>query len=219
MQRDTTFAEEVPAPELSPSTHARSDRSNYFDALRLGLALPVMYSHAHALSGDPEPQAWSRTLGHVAVHGFVAISGCLVASSFRRSRSAGDFAVRRALRILPELVVAMIVATYAGRAFEGYLQNPAPSITNGPVWTLTWAVLAHAVLALLGIAGVLRPGALPAFVAACWVAFLTTLGTYDPFALAIAPMLLVFAGDALLSVHQELIRRGVIAVALGGGWH
>ena len=202
-------------PATTAGEPARAHANN-FDALRLGFAVLVVYSHAYALSGHVEPVAWNRTLGTLAVHGFFAVSGYLVTGSFTRSRDLPQFSLRRARRIVPGLVVAMVVATLLGRAFAGYTTNPVPHITNGPVWTLTWEVVAYVAVGLLGLVGVVTRAALPAVVAACWLAYLVTIGTTDRFALAIAPMLLVFAGGAVLWLHPELLRRGVIvAAALG----
>ena len=202
-------------PATTASEPARAHANN-FDALRLGFAILVVYSHAHALSGYAEPVAWNGTLGNVAVHGFFAVSGYLVTGSFTRSRDLPQFSLRRARRIVPGLVVAMVVATLLGRAFGGYTTNPVPFITNGPVWTLTWEAVAYVAVGLLGLVGVVTRAALPVVVAACWLAYLVTIGTTDPFALAVAPMLLVFAGGAVLWLHPELLRRGVVvAAALG----
>ncbi|GJE26904.1 acyltransferase family protein [Methylobacterium organophilum] len=87
---------------------------NGFSALRLALALAVVVSHAFSVTtgiGLDEPLARSTgfTLGEHAVNGFFAVSGFLVTMSFDR-RGWRDYVFARALRILPGLVAATLVA-------------------------------------------------------------------------------------------------------------
>lgn len=88
---------------------------NGFTGLRLGLALAVVVSHAFSVAtgvaaDEPLLKATGYTLGEHAVNGFFAVSGFLVTMSCDR-RGLRDYAVARALRILPGLVVATLVVS------------------------------------------------------------------------------------------------------------
>lgn len=88
-------------------------RANSVNALRLGLAGLVLLSHTLTLSGGSDPLGEFTggvvDLGTVAVDGFFALSGFLIARSFVTSPSVGRFLWRRALRILPGFWVCLIV--------------------------------------------------------------------------------------------------------------
>lgn len=91
-------------------------RVNNFTALRFFLALVVLFGHSFPISGngsDPVtvlilPHAW---IGSVAVGGFFAVSGFLVSASIS-NRSLRDFAVSRALRLYPAVMVYSLVAIF-----------------------------------------------------------------------------------------------------------
>lgn len=90
--------------------------ANGFAAVRLGLALAVVVSHAFSVTSgriadEPLHRATGFTLGEHAVNGFFAISGFLVTMSFVR-RGARDYAVARALRIAPGFVAATLAVTF-----------------------------------------------------------------------------------------------------------
>ena len=87
--------------------------NNNFTILRLALALAVIVSHAFSVTtgvaaNEPLFTLTGFTLGEHAVNGFFAISGFLVTMSFAR-RGWRDYAVARALRIVPGVVVATLV--------------------------------------------------------------------------------------------------------------
>lgn len=92
---------------------------NCFDFLRVFSALAVLYSHSFALIGAPEPEPVSgQSFGSLAVAVFFAISGFLVCQSWVRDPSPWRFAGRRALRILPGLlVVVLFTALLVGPLF------------------------------------------------------------------------------------------------------
>jgi peptidoglycan/LPS O-acetylase OafA/YrhL len=89
---------------------------NNFDALRLGFAVLVIFSHSFALlhgSDDTDPlMLFSRQvpLGAVALDAFFVISGYLVTHSLLHSRGPLDYLVRRARRIYPGFIVACLVS-------------------------------------------------------------------------------------------------------------
>lgn len=105
--------------------------ANGFGAIRMALALLVVFSHSFVIgtgTEDWEPIArltrGQATAGSIAVDLFFVISGFLVAASAERSRTLWSFLEKRIARIYPGFVVAMLfglavartVATATGRA-------------------------------------------------------------------------------------------------------
>ncbi len=95
---------------------AASDRANNFDAVRLAAALSVVFSHAFLIAdGSEANEPFVRLsgnqciLGLVGVFAFFVISGFLVTESYCRRPAPARFALRRALRIYPALVVNVAV--------------------------------------------------------------------------------------------------------------
>jgi len=93
-----------------------NSRHNSVNALRLGLALLVLVSHTLKLHGGADPLA-ARTkgdvdMGTVAVDGFFALSGFLIAGSFLNSPSVWRYLWRRCLRILPGLWVCLLITAF-----------------------------------------------------------------------------------------------------------
>ena len=108
-------------------------RSNGITALRLGLALTVVFSHAFKVGGfgrDPgQILTGDQTeLGPVAVTGFFVLSGFLLAAS-RERNSTGRFLRNRFLRIFPEfwacLLVTVVIIAPIGAAFGRTSLDPA----------------------------------------------------------------------------------------------
>jgi peptidoglycan/LPS O-acetylase OafA/YrhL len=87
---------------------------NNFALLRLAAASLVLVSHGFLLTGrdDPALGVGLETLGDLAVTGFFAISGFLVARSWCRDARLGPYVARRALRIVPALWVVVLVSAY-----------------------------------------------------------------------------------------------------------
>ena len=90
-------------------------RDNNFDFLRFFAASMVVFGHSYGLSGqaDREPLrlfSGSYDSADIAVHIFFVMSGFLIAGSWLNSRSVLDFAAKRALRILPALLVSVLLA-------------------------------------------------------------------------------------------------------------
>lgn len=117
-------------------------RHNSVDAVRLGLALLVVFSHAFPLSGNPhEPLAvWSHgvtSFGEVAVAGFFTLSGYLITRSFERVASLPRYLWHRALRILPGfwvclLLTAFVIAPISAR-LAGMWQHTLWTAPDGPI--------------------------------------------------------------------------------------
>lgn len=89
-----------------------SARSNNFDALRLLAALLVIWSHQFAVMGLPVPQLLHNEPGALGVVIFFAISGYLVTLSWLADPHLGRFAARRALRIWPGLIAAVLLCAF-----------------------------------------------------------------------------------------------------------
>jgi peptidoglycan/LPS O-acetylase OafA/YrhL len=111
------------SPETSRLSRSSSvaapepDRHNAIGALRLILASLVIYTHAHILGGFGLEwlSDWSRgtiDAGTVAVQCFFALSGWLVATSWRRQPKLGRFLWHRFLRLAPALWVCLVVTAF-----------------------------------------------------------------------------------------------------------
>jgi peptidoglycan/LPS O-acetylase OafA/YrhL len=94
--------------------HRLRDRHNNFDVLRLLAASFVLFSHSYALTAHGEPFAdisgW--TFGEIGVVMFFAMSGFLIAKSWSEQPHLAPFAVKRGLRLIPALVVAVSVTVF-----------------------------------------------------------------------------------------------------------
>jgi peptidoglycan/LPS O-acetylase OafA/YrhL len=133
-----------------------SATSDNFHAIRLALALAVIYSHSNAFVGNHEPIAFGHTLGAFAVHCFFVISGYLVTGSWISKPTAWVFALKRSLRIAPALFCAYLFSRAIFPWFDGFGANPNAHIANGSLWTLSWEVLLYVIVLLLGVVGLLR---------------------------------------------------------------
>jgi peptidoglycan/LPS O-acetylase OafA/YrhL len=106
-------------------------RDNNFNLIRLLAATGVFVSHTVMITQGREavPQAmWS--LGTISVWVFFAISGYLIAGSFERRVSLGQFAAARCLRIFPALLVCILLTAFlvgpsqSALALRDYLAHP-----------------------------------------------------------------------------------------------
>jgi peptidoglycan/LPS O-acetylase OafA/YrhL len=109
-----------------------SMRNNNIDALRLLLAVLVIFSHSYALglgSEAREPLALATrgqlTLGNLAVDWFFVLSGFLIAQSWERLGAWRPFMLKRIKRIYPGFVVAAalcswLVVPVASRDYSTY---------------------------------------------------------------------------------------------------
>jgi peptidoglycan/LPS O-acetylase OafA/YrhL len=87
-------------------------RDNAFDVLRLLGATLVLISHSFVLAGVAEPKLGSSSLGVLGVEIFFAISGFLVTASWLSDPRPRAFLAKRALRILPALIVCVGVSAF-----------------------------------------------------------------------------------------------------------
>lgn len=110
---DRGLREFGPARRVDSLAGRFDPRRNSVNALRLGLAGLVLLSHSLTMSGGTDPlgdvTGGIVDLGTVAVDGFFALSGFLIARSAVSAPSVGRFLWRRALRILPGFWVCLIV--------------------------------------------------------------------------------------------------------------
>ena len=195
---------------------------NGLDALRLLAALMVMWGHAFALHGDGV--GYGFHVERVGVGIFFLISGCLVTQSWMRDRSLLRFAARRALRVMPALVVVVALTAFVLGPFVTSLPAAA-YLRDGRTWAyLRWAVLVPGSFQLPGVfpnnpgesvangslwtlpleaicyalvaaAGLLRDRAPLAMLAVLMIA---SWGCYEGGGMVLA-MVAVFAGGALLA--------------------
>ena len=111
-------------------------RQNNFDAIRLGMALLVVWSHSFALWRGSEATEWVSLAmggvynsGNLAVLTFFAISGFLITFSWLRAKSWLSYLARRLARIHPGYLVATaicslaVVPAFSSRAF-GQISGP-----------------------------------------------------------------------------------------------
>ena len=186
-----------------------------FDALRILFAACVIVSHSFALVGRAEPVIWLSTLGVFAVHGFFAMSGYLVTRSALRLDSVPRYLAARGLRIVPGLVVATVFATLAAQFADHYATNPGPAYVNAPVWTLVWESLCYLGVAVFLAIGLLRRSSFAPFLAAAWLLMMADVQSVSGFYLAVVPMLIVFAGGAMVALIGTLRRSTVTVAAVG----
>jgi peptidoglycan/LPS O-acetylase OafA/YrhL len=96
---------------------ARFDpRNNSVNALRLGLAGIVLFSHTIKLQSGDDPlgalTGGEVDLGTLAVDGFFALSGFLIVRSYLGSPSVWRYLWRRCLRILPAFWTCLLVTAF-----------------------------------------------------------------------------------------------------------
>jgi peptidoglycan/LPS O-acetylase OafA/YrhL len=128
-------------------------RRNNFDFLRFVLAALVLVSHAFSLTARPDPirvLSGSLDLGRLAVEAFFVLSGFLVAQSREHSATLAVFAAKRALRVLPALLAAVVFSAFV----VGPLASPWP-LRDYLGWSRPWLLFAgvffHRYLPLPGL--------------------------------------------------------------------
>lgn len=88
-------------------------RQNCFDSLRHLAAFLVLFSHNYALHGFKEPTFFGiHPIGGVGLVMFFSISGFLITKSLLSSKSNKEFIKKRALRLLPALILCSFLLTY-----------------------------------------------------------------------------------------------------------
>ena len=157
---------------------------NSFDFVRFCAASAVLYSHHFDLARLPEPivPGYGEDFGQLAVEVFFCLSGFLLTLSLERGRGFAFFAAARFMRIMPNLVFALVAASLAtfvwygnighladhlayvhdnlmmfveGARFDiaGVFGDRIRSSLNDPIWTLPYEVWCYVALALVFAAG------------------------------------------------------------------
>jgi peptidoglycan/LPS O-acetylase OafA/YrhL len=181
-------------------------RANALNAWRLGLALAVIVWHSWVLTGHrPPPFAVHQFATQDFVDGFFAISGFLIPASWLSKPRLRDYALARALRILPGMWVCLIVTAFViapiGIAIQG--GSVSTLITSGG--PLRFVVRNSAVAYVqFDIGG--TPTGIP--VPGVWNGSLWTL-QYE---------VLLYIVVAVLGVVGLLLRRWIFPVALALTW-
>jgi peptidoglycan/LPS O-acetylase OafA/YrhL len=125
---------------------------NNFDFLRFVLAALVLWSHSYSLAGAMDPlRRLSGQLngGGLGVEGFFVISGFLVTQSWHRSATTAAFARKRALRLFPALVAALVVSALVIGPFV--TQRPVGAYFMWPrPWLVFLGVFVHRFLTIPG---------------------------------------------------------------------
>lgn len=109
---------------------------NGLNALRLVLALLVIVSHAWPIGGfGDDPRIGDLTLGTFAVLCFFAVSGWLITQS-RMQSTLSAFAWRRALRVYPGYLVALVAVGYAFAPLGAWLAGTTYRPEDGAAYVL-----------------------------------------------------------------------------------
>jgi peptidoglycan/LPS O-acetylase OafA/YrhL len=172
---------------------ATSLRGPGFDQIRLAAATVVLLHHCRGVEHpniqiDPlfNYSGGFVNFGLLAVLVFFAASGFLVTPGLVRSGNVIEYAVNRAIRIFPALVMVVLatiliigpaltnlsqrsyfsdpelllyaknVLTLTHNYLPGVTENGHPVIINGSLWTLHFEILSYAALALMSILGALH---------------------------------------------------------------
>jgi peptidoglycan/LPS O-acetylase OafA/YrhL len=154
------------------------DRRNNFNLIRLVAAFGVLFFHVYPLIGlEHDPLSFTKWLnfGSLSVRMFFIVSGFLLTDSLLRNSDILTFAIARALRIWPALIVATLFSVvvlgplvttdpnywshpatvsylWSATIFETrallpgvFTDNPVP-VVNGSLWTLPYEVFCYGVL-------------------------------------------------------------------------
>ncbi|MGO8672435.1 MAG: acyltransferase family protein [Capsulimonadaceae bacterium] len=164
-----------------------SSRLNNFDFLRLFFATMVIFAHSYILStGTNLVEPFFRLTHHqeegggIAVDCFFMISGFLVSQSWMRSDMLAYFK-KRALRIFPGFVVALLVCVFVVGPLGGanwstyfrnphtydmlqiapaqfadslpnvFAHNPYPNAVNISLWTIPFELQCYLMVAVFGM--------------------------------------------------------------------
>ncbi|WP_337192500.1 acyltransferase [Novosphingobium silvae] len=217
-----------PPAKLVP-TEPGEVRRNHFNAIRLAMAMAVIWSHCFALYwGTEENEPVSLLLGglynagSVGVRVFFIISGFLIAQSWIASRSRADYFAKRVKRIYPGFIVATAVCTFI--VVPAYASAGWSLVTPGAVVQWAWhALTLHGEVpgadAFAGNPGQAVNGALWSIRYEAWcyvgVAVLGIAGLIRRPWTVLAVLLGVIAGKALLDIAGKQPGGGIIEAVFG----
>ncbi len=181
------------------------------NAIRLCLAMLVLFSHSFAVLGLPQPEALGWDLGSHAVHAFFAVSGYLVVGSYMRRPNLVQFALNRLLRIVPALLVAYVFGRVLFEWYDQYSGNPLPFRRNNSLWTIPWEITCYAACASAGVTGLLHRDRYNVIFASVWIMVFARFGPEDEAYMLILPMLLSFLTGGFIAVYEREINMQMAA--------
>lgn len=122
--------------KLIPISETFAPQKNNFDAIRLAMALLVVWSHSFALHLGSERTEWislalggTYNAGNLGVMAFFVISGFLISQSWERSKTAKAYFEKRVKRIYPGYLVATSLCAFVvAPLFGGIFPNTAKTI-------------------------------------------------------------------------------------------
>jgi peptidoglycan/LPS O-acetylase OafA/YrhL len=193
---------------------ARQGRSvNNFDVLRLVGATLVMVAHSlHVTTGTPVV-VLHESLGEIGVIIFFSISGFLVARSWAYDPQPLAFAAKRALRLMPALVVSLVLTALVlgplttALPLSTYLQHPGTKAYVLNNATFQWNLELPGVFANTPYPSMVNGSlwTLPLEVKAyCVVLVLGLLGLFGRWRLLMPLVALFFALLTIGSLHNAL---------------
>jgi len=183
-----------------------------FNAIRLGLSVLVIFSHSFAVLDVTQPDIFDWTAGTYAVQVFFAISGYFITASWVRNPSLVDFALNRALRILPGYVAARLLGRVLFTCFDEYQGNPLPLTPNNSLWTIPWEATCYALCAIAGTLGLLTRERYNAiFAVICLLVFLHLDEQNSDYTLII-PMMLSFLVGGMIFFQEPHTNMKVAAL-------
>jgi len=156
---------------------------NNFDFLRLVFSSAVILSHSFPLTGKNEFFAYITNgqlgLGSLSVDIFFILSGYLIFTSLKYSKTVKNYIWKRVLRLYPALIILMLISLFiipffykgdsifSEKDYWTYLpnnlslykvqyfingifeSNPYPKAINGSLWSLSYEFTMYIVLVLL----------------------------------------------------------------------
>jgi peptidoglycan/LPS O-acetylase OafA/YrhL len=189
----------------------QSSRNHAFDLLRILFATLVLLSHAAEITDGNAARellyhlTGALTFGTLGVDGFFVLSGYLIVQSWLGDPEFFNFLRKRALRIIPGYLVAVLLGTLAvGLLAPGVahffrrldwhfvnsivlLSSPATppvfpgrpyTMVNGAMYTIGYEFRCYLLVALLGLCGLLRR---PILMLAATILLLSSLFYLSPF--------------------------------------
>lgn len=114
---------------LQKTTQMVDIRKNNFDFIRVLLAFIVFLGHLGTLSASKNLEFLQYSPIEIAVFGFFAVSGFLIARSYERSSGLKSYFQKRIRRILPAYLLviflcAALLSLVSAYSFSEYFSNP-----------------------------------------------------------------------------------------------
>lgn len=176
-----------------PVSTKEASRFDSIDGLR-AIAILMVIAYHFTVRYSPEELHFDAkiagfTAGREGVYLFFIISGYCIAMTAERSRSAGDFLLRRVSRLVPAFTVCVLLTAFALAVLDGLREPPPwtdvlgnilwlPMVTRVPLvdgvyWSLLVELKFYLIFAILLLVTRTTPRAVVAF--ACLVAAGTAL--------------------------------------------